>query len=102
MINEEGDEIIVTPQIRKPAFSGIVRLQNPDSYQIKTFPLDDLKNLKKVFTLRSRFGTNLSALELESLSPGQWLNDNILNYYLNLLILGLNKSSYLFDSFFLS
>ena len=99
-VNEEGDEIIDTPQIQIPPYSGIVRLQNPDSYQNKTVPLDELKNLKKVFTSRSRFGTNLSALDLESLGPGQWLNDNILNYYLNLLILSLNKSCYLFDSFF--
>ena len=32
---------------------------------LQSAPLDELKNLKKVFTSRSRFGTNLSALALE-------------------------------------
>ena len=99
-VNEEGEEIIDKPPIQIQANSNIVRLQNPDCYHIKTVPLDGLKNLKKEFTIRSRFGINLLALDLESLSPQQWLNDNIINYYLNLLIIGLNKSCYLFNTFF--
>ena len=64
-VNEEGDEIVDKPLIEISANSEIVRLQNPDSYQIKTVPLDELNKLKKVFTLRSRFGINLSALDLD-------------------------------------
>ena len=101
--NENGDEIIETidtPMLPISSNSELVRIQNPDSYHINIVPLEEMKKLKKDFTFRSRFGINLSALDLECLNPKQWLNDNALNYYLNLLTIGLNKSCYLFDTFF--
>ena len=72
-----------------------LKCERPPGTKVEDF----IKYFEK--TLRSRFGINLSALNLDSLSPKQWLNDNVLNYYLNLLILGLNKSCYLFNTFFL-
>ena len=60
-INEEGDEIVDKPLIEISANSEIVRLQNPDSYHIKTVPVDEFNKLKKHFTLRSRFGIYPSA-----------------------------------------
>ena len=98
-INEDGDEIIDTldtPHIQISINSEQVRLKNPDSYHIKIVPFDDMKKLKKIFTVRSRYGINLSAMDLES--QRQWLNDNIINNYLNLLIIGLNKSCFLFNT----
>ena len=56
IVDEQGDEVIGKPQIQLPANVDVVRLQNRDSYKIKTVPLDDIKILKKVLTIRSRFG----------------------------------------------
>ena len=75
-VSEDGDENIEAIDTIPIKISvDLVRLQNPDSYQIKIVedPLEDLKNRKKFFSLRSRFGINLSALDLESFSPNRIL-----------------------------
>ena len=101
-INDEGDEFVDKSSIElsMPSNSDMVRLQNSDSHLIKIVPVDALKELRKKFTMVSRFGINLTHLDLDSLNPQQWLNDNVINYYLNLLTIGLNKSCYLFNTFF--
>ena len=61
-----------------------------------------MNSMLEKFTNKSRFGINLVEADLKSLKPNQWLNDNIINYYLNLLVLNLNRHCYLFNTFFFS
>ena len=52
------------------------------------------------FTKNNRFGISLEKLDLNSLQPNQWLNDNVISYFLNILVVSLNKPCYLFNQFF--
>ena len=92
---EQSLEIIDTSQIQT-----YIPLQNLNSYQINPICNKTLNQLISKFFKKSRFGINLEKSDLISLQPNQWLNDNVLSYFLNLLVISLNRPCYLFNTFF--
>ncbi|CAF1117201.1 unnamed protein product, partial [Brachionus calyciflorus] len=96
------------------------KVKHPSNNSIQTFPntaqnLIDFKstiipsyeeNKKKIkdafdnFATIQRFNITLEKSDINRLKPGIWLNDNIVNFYFNLLKTHSKKKLFVFDSFF--
>ncbi|CAF0925869.1 unnamed protein product, partial [Brachionus calyciflorus] len=54
------------------------------------------------FTAISNFGINLTSVDMDRLKPRTWLNDNLINYYLHLLVWYNKINAFNFESYFYS
>ena len=94
-------ETFNVPQVQNPQRIHLFTpLQNLNSPHITPFPLKTMNSLLDKFNNKSRFGINLLLSGLNTLKPNQWLNDNMINYFLNLLLVHLNRPCLLFNTFF--